>query len=144
MRTYNIVIMGKQASRTRAYNKNFDANEWLQKVGAARRQDGLWEMPGGVFISAYPGRPGKVGLMLQPKEGGVTQRVFGVNEVDDMKAFAEGRPTKADQRAALVRAAPDLLAACEAALRAIMPMNGFADTASTLRAAIKKAKGEPS
>lgn len=118
--------MTSRAARTRAYNKQFDAAKFLEPLGATRDVAGLWRLPSGRFIAAGPGRPGKVQLVLSsdPMNGADdwrrSSRVFGVNETEEMRAFAEGRPSKAEQRAALAKLAPEMLEA----LRAVWDARG--------------------
>ncbi len=133
-----------KASQVRAYNKAFSADEVLRQLGAKRNEYGLYVMPSGAIISAYPGRPGRVALMVSPPDGRPTQKNFVRTAIDDMRAFASGKPTAAKLRGSVAAAAPDLLAACEAVI-AVMG-DGFDHSRPGLRdqirAAIAKARGK--
>lgn len=102
-----------RAARTRAYNKAFDRNSFPERLGAKDVGNGLWRMPDGSFLSAHAGRPGKVMLILQEPDlnGGSRTRTFGVNDWENMQAFVNRKPTATEKRAAMTRAAPQLLEA---------------------------------
>lgn len=103
-----------KAVRTRAYNKAFGEREVLQAIGLTNMSaDGIWRNDKGEFVSAYPGRPGKVTLFVTTKESSQRRCTFGRNEIDDMRAFVNGEPTKAEKRAMKVAAVDDLLEALE-------------------------------
>lgn len=105
-----------RAATVRAYNKAFDPSTVLQLIEATTEQD--WpkssgRLPNGRMVSVYPGRPGKVTVMLSEHDGApFVQRTFGINQHAQMVEWVRsGGTIQAEERKkAITQAAPELLA----------------------------------
>jgi hypothetical protein len=143
--------MASRGAAKRAYNKAFDEAGVLLKLGAKRDEVGIMRMPNGNTVSAYPGAPGRVGILVSnPDLKGTRQKNFPVSAIEDMTAFAMGEATQAEKDGRVRAAAHDLLAVLvelDASLLGdigTVPMHpsDYVMLRERVRSAIAKARGD--